>query len=95
MCKHIIAIAAMKHLVTIPIAVKQVLIDGKKPKGRPPLAKKALVYQPKDIIMSQATTSTPATSKPTAKPARKRKQTEVTENTDEITKRGRGRPRKN
>ncbi|RNA30486.1 hypothetical protein BpHYR1_054335 [Brachionus plicatilis] len=35
--------------------------------------------------MSQATTSTPATSKPTAKPTRKRKQTEVTENTDEIS----------
>ena len=45
-CKHIIAIAATKHLVTIPIAAKQVLIDGKKPKGRPQLAKKALVYQP-------------------------------------------------
>ncbi|RNA44716.1 hypothetical protein BpHYR1_028669 [Brachionus plicatilis] len=74
-----------KETVTIPIAAKEVLIDSKKPKGRPPLAKKALVYQPKDIIMSQATTSTPATSKPTAKPARKRKQTEVTENTDEIS----------
>ncbi|RNA14499.1 hypothetical protein BpHYR1_041264 [Brachionus plicatilis] len=47
--------------------------------------KKALVYQPKYIKMSQATTSTPATSKPTAKPTRKRKQTEVTENTDEIS----------
>ncbi|RMZ96112.1 hypothetical protein BpHYR1_003021 [Brachionus plicatilis] len=44
-----------------------------------------MVYQPKDIRMSQATTSTPATSKPTAKPTRKRKQTEVTENTDEIS----------
>ncbi|RNA31082.1 hypothetical protein BpHYR1_031389 [Brachionus plicatilis] len=50
--------------------------------------KKSLVYLPKDITMSQATTSTPATSKPTAKPTRKRKETEVTENTDEKPKIG-------
>ncbi|RMZ94735.1 hypothetical protein BpHYR1_023520 [Brachionus plicatilis] len=56
------------------------------------ISKKALVYQPKDIII----TSTPATNKPTAKPTRKQNRMKLLKILMKSVKiRGRGRPRKN